>query len=340
MSSTVTTGRCAGAFRAPSGEIVYVLFEQTYETNCSPHTPHWCCVGIGEIRDVMQRIFLFASDCEGGMLRNRSGRLAPENYLRSWMRELVHPYLMPDFGRDLVLGTGFYNTVQQEEMAKARSALERIRRGDIADRLEKGEEIPVQLHQDAEIVIALYGPNAELLPPWLFIRNRPIWAEADRRPGLGFKPSPGAAPASRFTLPVVRAVGEEKRLIEQPDGSFQYAGCAYSIVSDFVENLWEEGLRSPKTCYQRIGAYRDVVRQAPTVDLESIRVIVDTTRLLESKHGRSGVELFLERYPVTKMETGFEVTPTSENLYHLSHLSPSEVRWLIPTAQPAFALVS
>ena len=38
MGATVTCGVLAGAFAHSTGQTFYVLFENTYETNCYPHT--------------------------------------------------------------------------------------------------------------------------------------------------------------------------------------------------------------------------------------------------------------------------------------------------------------
>lgn len=338
MGSTITTGRSVGAFVAPSGRIIYALFEQTYESNCFPHAPHWCAVGLGEIRDVVKMIFLFASSCEGGMLKNSHGRITPENYLRSWFRELTHPYLMPDVEGILALGENFHATVPKGHIEKVCSALEHVDRADIMESLKNGVHVSVQLYRDTEVVMAVYGSGAEVLPAWHFLKHRPTWTDADRRSELGFKPSASKGPRSHFALPVVRSTGTEERLIEQPDGSFQSSGWAYSIIDSFVEDLWEEGLRSPKTCYQRIAAYRDAVRNAPEVALESIRVVVDRTQPIENEYGRKNLDEFVERFPVSETGTGFEVTPTQENLYHLSLLPRNVTRWIIAPAVPAFAL--
>lgn len=338
MGSTVTVARNAGAFVAPSGKIIYALFEKTYESNCVPHTPSWCAVGLGEIQHVVRQVFRIASECEGGMLRNSHGHITPENYLRSWFRELANPYLLPDVGRVLAPSENFHATVPKQHIDKVSAALEQIGRTDIADDLRNGGHIPVQLYQDAKVVLALYGSEAGILPAWHFFTHRPTWNNDDRRSELGFKPSASLGPRSDFAVPVVRSTGTEELLIEQPDGSFQCAGWAYSIVDGFVEGLWEEGLRSPKTCYQRIAAYRDAVRQAPEVALESIRIIVDQTQSIENEHHRRNLEEFVKRFPVTKTETGFEVTPTEENLYYLRLLPRNATRWILPAVEPAFAL--
>ena len=41
MGSTVSTNKLAAAFKTNSGKTMYVLFEETYESNCYPRTPSW-----------------------------------------------------------------------------------------------------------------------------------------------------------------------------------------------------------------------------------------------------------------------------------------------------------
>ena len=73
MGSTVSTGKQVAAFKATSGKVMYVLFEETYESNCYPRTPRWSSYMIGELPAVMRHIFRAASSCEGGMLKGAGG---------------------------------------------------------------------------------------------------------------------------------------------------------------------------------------------------------------------------------------------------------------------------
>jgi hypothetical protein len=65
MGATVTMGKLAAAFKAPCGQNIYVLFEKTYEKNCTPHTPHWNCILFGDLIAAMARIFGHASVTSG-----------------------------------------------------------------------------------------------------------------------------------------------------------------------------------------------------------------------------------------------------------------------------------
>lgn len=331
MGATVVTGRNAGAFRTPSGHILYVLFERTYEKNCTPHTPRWSAVGFGSIRDAMRRVFELSAACEGGMLQGREGRILPEDNLRAWLRELANPYLMPDQGHELFLGKGFSDTVQQESFAETRAALERIGREDIAERLEAGEHIPAWLYKDAGLLRALYGSDGGAMPPWLFLSCWPAWGTKDRDPKLGFKPSSGAAPPTEFRLPKVHAIGDdEERFIEQPDGSFKSVGWAYSMVGAFIRSLWEEGLRDPEMCYERIESYRWTVEHAPSIPLEEVRAAVDFSAPMRQRD-RVLIDEFAKKFPVMGTKDGFEVTPTVESFHSLLRLPEKSIRWLIPT---------
>ncbi len=93
MGATVTVGKKVAAFKANNGKVGYVLFEETYEKNCYPHTPHWSCVGLGYLDDVMTRIFARASSCEGGSLQGRGGYITPEGYISGWLNELAEPLM-------------------------------------------------------------------------------------------------------------------------------------------------------------------------------------------------------------------------------------------------------
>ncbi len=128
MGATVTTGKRATAFRAPSGTIIYVLFEATYEKNCHPHTPHWGCCAIGDIAAVMERIFAYGSNSEGGMLQGRSGRITPEGYIRGWLQELSAPIEFSDRTIQIQRGKGsLYDPIPPEALAAVGKSLIEMR---------------------------------------------------------------------------------------------------------------------------------------------------------------------------------------------------------------------
>ncbi len=324
MGATVTTGRCASAFRAATGAVVYVLFEETYEKNCYPHTPSWSCIGFGEIQDVLRRVFAIAGDCEGGMLQNRSGRITPEGYLRSWMQTLSAPAEQMNFGIGLRFGSGRYGTFSDEERDAVLSTLTSIGRTDIAATLLAGNEAALRLHEDIPALLALHKDLG--ISAWRLLSSASPRRE-EFNAALGYNPK--AARTFPVSVPAALRVGEHDRLLQHPDGSWYCAGWAYSIIGNFISELWQEEWNYPGSFKKRITAYRDAVEHAPRVPLDQLKVVLDLAISVEDKYAQRSIDEVQRANPVTATETGFEVIPTEENLYRLAHLPGSNTRWVV-----------
>lgn len=331
MGATVTTGRRVGAFVSSAGNTVYSLFEETYEKNVFPHTPYWSCVGIGDIKDVIRRIFAYASSCEGGMLQNRSGHLTPEGYIRSWFKELEAPREMRDFQVDLKAGTGICATVPSGEMGKVSEALTAIGRVDILTSLLAGDTFTLSFQKDAAVVLALYGLNGgetSLLSPWRIVQSHHMpHSEMNRDARLGYYRKSAAPDTSTSPDPVVYRVGNEDCFVLKPDGSLQPAGWAYSLVGEFVKNLWEEEMRVPRSFGRRIKAFRDKVKNAPRLSPDALTVTIDTTVALEHASQARSIAQFQRTFPESVTGAVFEFQPTTENFYRIQQLPDVCVHW-------------
>lgn len=340
MSSTITTGKRAAAFRSPTGNIIYALFEQSYESNCTPHTPRWSCLRIGGISSVMQRVFSSAAACEGGMLRGRSGPITPEAYIGGWLKELATPHAMRDVSILLCVGTdSLHDSIPANEFEKARRALVAIGRNDISDRLAGGGTVRVSLHQDAEVVCALYGPG--VLPPWRVINMSPIFF-FDPATDMGYAP----IPVTNFE--VVRpsllrvsghAISEDLYLVPRADGS-RYAAFAWRVLDNFIEGLWAAELREPGSYRKRIRAYRDAIKLAPAVALADLRVQVvpvanaaeELLEIIMRRYERQDISRLQAAYPGGSIDNGFEVQVTKDCLSDLCNLPKSTTNWIVPEA--------
>lgn len=345
MGATVTTGRRVGAFVSPAGKTIYVLFEETYEKNCSPHTPHWCCIGIGGLNDVIRRFFAYGSSCEGGMLQNRSGHMTPEGYIRSWFKELEAPFEMRDFEVALRVGKGLYATIGADKVDKVAEVLTAIGRVDILTALLAGETFKLRFQKDSDVVLALYGLNSNgksMLSSWLAVSSCYVPTPCmDRNARLGYFPK--AAPTGTVISPdpVVYRVGNEDCFVLQPDGSLRPAGWAYSLVGDFIENFWKDEMSAPNSFGRRIKAFRDAVSNAPRLAPEDLSVTVDTTVPLEHAYQVRTIAEFQRNFPEAGPGAVFDFQPTSENFYRVQQLPDVCVRWgikggvPIPAPQPA-----
>ncbi|MDT8068182.1 MAG: hypothetical protein ROO76_08445 [Terriglobia bacterium] len=319
MGSTVTTGRRVGAFTSSCGKTIYVLAECTYEKNCTPHTPSWSCIGIGEISDVIRRIFAYGSSCEGGMLQNRNGHISPEGYIRSWLEELKAPLEMRDFQLDLKAGTGFYDTVQKEKIESVSEALIAIGRVDISTALLAGRTFTVSFQKDATVVLALYGLNGagkSLLSPWLAVHSHHLPSlETDRNASLGYEPKPAASDTPSSPDPVVYRVGNEDCFVQHADGSLRAAGWAYSLVGHFIENLWKEEMLVPRSFARRIKTFRDTVTNAPRLSPDALTVTIDTTVAMEHAYEARVIAEFQRDFPESVTGKVFVFQPNAETFY-------------------------
>ena len=256
MGSTVTTGRMAAAFRAPSGNTIYGLYEQTYEKNCYPHTPHWSAIYIGQIAGALQKVFNYASSCEDGMLQNRLGWITPEGYLRSWMSELQAPVQMTrDHDVDLYMkADSIYAPLSQNSIPAVAASLTEAGLGDAAAQLQVGGKVRLSLFKHAELISLLaeqYQISAwSLLPDY----TRPN-SEAERYASLG-------VPAGKSKLdtpdyqPALIVSQHGDMIMRDADGDWHCKGSRYEILASYIQGLAAIEQAHPGNYRHLIQSYR------------------------------------------------------------------------------------
>lgn len=324
MGSTVTTGKQVCAIRdAKTGTPIYILFEQTYEKNCYPHTPSWSCVCIGDIRKTMRTIFAHASACEGGMLQNRSGRLTPEGYIQGWMRLLREPYAYPDIRAQMTLGTNWMDLFKPEGLELAKAALQ-----DKPDALALLAGL--ELAENGRYAFMLHeniGALADILHAakkrgWgLGIDHRNV-LEIDCR--LGHNPK--KAVSFDIKVPEAVRIDNDERLIKGEDGQWRQAGWSYSVVGNYVSGLWEAELNEPGSYKKRIKAFREAIEGAPLISFPT-KVRLDSSNLLNlSRWSASCLAQFIEAAEPVPGEPGAYLVPEA-GLYAATHVPRDALAW-------------
>lgn len=333
MGATVTTGKLACAFNAVNGQLVLVLFEETYEKNCHPHTPEWSCACMGTLEHVMRWIFLAGSHCEGGMLQSRSGHITPEGYITGWLKELANPVAMCDKSFELRVGDNFYATVPKGSLDKIVALLGTIGREDVAKHLESGIGLPVSLYQDAELLCALYKGHP--VAPWRLFNRSSAPVHGPRDASLGY--APVSTKGAEMAVPAFLKLDRENRLIQRPDGSWYCGGWEYSIVSHFVANLWQEELNAPGSFRHRIKNYRDAVKGAQSMP-DGMKVLVNLAAEVDGSYAREVLERLPQQVPGQHSDKGYEIVVTKDEdlLYKLAHLPEESVSWLLPAGVKPF----
>jgi hypothetical protein len=275
MGSTVTTGRMAAAFRAQSGAIIYCLYEQTYEKNCFPHTPHWSAIYIGPITGALQTIFSYASSCEGGMLQNRSGWMTPEGYLRNWMSELRSPLRMTrDHTISLYVKTdSLYAPLSTESLPAVAATLAIAGIRDAEHRLVAGEKVTLSLFEHGDLISQLHGDHK--ISAWRLLADysRPP-ADAERAPSLGIATTITKMEAHNHE-PALIVSTHGDTILRDTGGTWRCHGKCYEIMATYIQTLAPVEQVYPGSYHHLIRSRREHLKGAPKAHPSQLIVQID-----------------------------------------------------------------
>lgn len=331
MGSTVTTNKQVGAFATAVGKIAYVLFEQTYEKNCYPHTPSWSCRFIGFLDEAIAYIFSSAGGCEGGMLQNRNGYITPEGYIDGWMAKMASPRYMENF----LIEIGDFGSWRSPLPASQREyVFEKLRqhnRSDLVEVLQAGKSINLRLHEDFALLASIYG--GYLLAPWRIIKDSKVHAVGAEVPGLGYAPKP--AKTVELDEPKTLSVDGDNCLIQQPDGTWRCVGWRYVAVDRYITQLAQQALAEPFAYRKKIKAYRKALHTAPRIP-DGGKIVVDWSKPLGNKYDQERINSFPHSHNVAIRDTGYEADVVKDDrfLWDACALPAECTQWVFPDAAP------
>jgi len=324
MSSTILTNKSAAAFRHPiSGKVIYVLFEQTYESNVSPKTPQYGCFAFGEYADVMRLVFSHAAACEGACLRSRAGRIKPENYIEAWKRELNNPVKLDDMPL-------FPLKLNEDVLVEAKEALTRAGLESQCDRLV-GENT-FHLYADADLMLALYGVQGPF-SPWRILDHSDYRTLGDTSLGPAANGYLGKAKVESPTI-VAYKLDDENRLVKINDAPFHHAGWQYSAVGAFIADVaCDAEMQQAGSAKKMIPAFRETLNAAPELPM-GVRVAIrriteDASDYARREAGKlaqiAGVSADAERF-----ECALSLFERNEGRQAFKSLAKDQVEWIMP----------
>lgn len=328
MGSTVSTGKLIGAFEGPTGNPVYVMFEQTYESNSFPRTPKWSARMIGDLAATLKNIFLSASSCEGGMLQGTGGRyITPEGYIKGWMSELANPVDMPDLSFELTVGKYWEAAIPADSFEKAKERLLLAKADRIIAGLQTGF-VSASLYADSEALAAIFdGINV-----WAnqIIKSHQVPEHRPRNPALGYKPA--KAKVQQLETPRFAMIHADmgSYLIQGKDGHWRCESGGHSYIGDLVRNLWQDEVRVPGSYRSRIKAYRAAMDSASIVPHQSTMIIVDMKADLDEwKRDTVGRALRETPHTIVGDEAHIPVPTEYNNLYWVAGLPEQCTKWIL-----------
>ncbi|WP_146139391.1 hypothetical protein [Simplicispira suum] len=326
MGATIITDKLVAATKGADGKLYYFLYEETYEKNVYPHTPHWGCWYIGTIEGALRRIFLAAGSCESGMLRSRRGDIKPENFVKDWYKELANPVLLSLPNLKMKMHGGFDATVPTEKQEFVVAAFKRHGHPDLAQQLLSGGVLSLSFSEHAAMLSEIYNGND--LGPWRLVRGTPHSAE--RTAEYGYKPKP----VRHIDLPKppsIMRVPNGKFLVADEQGAWRNRGEKWEILQDFITSCWRTELAEPGSYKVRIEALREALDVAPPMP-PGMSVAVDERVELDG-YLKSTVEGL--RYLGTPTSTGYtidvgaDVLQDSNLLWRICHLPRVCTSWEI-----------
>ena len=323
MGSTITTGRVAAGVRVSDGRTFFLLFEQTCCSNVFPRTPTLSCISTGYLPSTLNCIFDMASSCEGGMLRTPSGRLTPEGYIDTWLKQLTEPLIVECTTVRIEFNSGSGQMLTPEQLDRAVDLLGDFGFPKQAYQLRNTHSVDLNLALEAEALLALQ--DGLPLDTWQLIdRNIVDHRMGQRDHALGYVTEPTKTVAA--IRPVALKLNTEVRLLQDAHGKWRCGGWQYSLVGRHIRDLWRTELAYPGHHRRRIGTYREALETAPMAPTGLIVEISD----LETDDGHTLQRIQMLREMVGSREAVFRVPVNSETEYALANLPSACAEWLMP----------
>jgi hypothetical protein len=334
MSYTVSTGKLVAALVRADGEIVYVLFERTHESNVFPQTPNWNCICIGTYSEVMLRVFRLATSCEGGSLKGSGNRdIKPENYIAGWQRELAEPVRMDDCNITLKVGGQYSSLIKEDKVEDVISVLRQIGRNELADALRNDDRVVISLYQDVDVVLALFGVD-KMFSAWRVLNHSCTMTM--RHPEFG--PVPRIENSKPPMVRVLAAKGSifTEMVVQVEDGVWQQWGADYSALGKYMLEVVYPCEMKHTGCHKRLIAnFRNACSTAQEVpDSTKLKLIRNAEDA--SSWNRENFDKLVSKLGGVSDAIEFDCTvadlkAVENGMYELTHLQSSQIVWNIQT---------
>lgn len=189
MSTTVTMKKAAAACTGlveGQQQVVYFLFEKTYERNVHPILAAWHCCAVGVYEEVMRWVLRGADSCAGGMLQSRTGLIHPSNYVQAWRRVMDDPVEIDSAQKIYLKNGGSWDSpVPASKADGVGQYLGRLEAAHLANQLLDGGTISFGIQACLQVVVDLYGVGGLIGQPWRVIKTHTVDLNGAGNPKLG-----------------------------------------------------------------------------------------------------------------------------------------------------------
>jgi hypothetical protein len=262
MGATIFTNQAVNVLQTASGP-GFLLFEETYEQNCYPHTPRWGCVGIGRRDNVLRSIFNGAASTESGLFRPRSGATTAEAYIPRWDRALKNALSIQS--RQIRVGkhTMPMPRVGETLFPPMRDEVDGPFDPSQAKDWDDGKPITLDLESDFDTIVWLW--RTKRLSLWKVFKSPDLNGNALDMSGEIFYPA--ASKKQHRQLPEFVRLFDSDSQLYLKDGTLLVAfGNDYEVMGNYVSGYAETEIWRPGHWKSNLRAYRKHIDSSPVLD--------------------------------------------------------------------------
>lgn len=263
MSSTWVSGvRAAACVDDETGEVFYLLSEETCESNVFPRRPHWSPRFFGTASSCMAAIVRWSSGCEGGGVKAGNGReFSPSGFISKWREAMSEPVRLEKRAVRAKFGSGFYEI---KPALRDKVAATMVRYGHSLD--DSGSLV---VDMAAPKALALLEELLEVgreegLYPWR------LWSvgsvSAEPVPGLGIPRSSirTASVTGVRAWRVKTGQGEDDFIVQYLGEKAKLVGWHHCLIQDYIcRVVVREEVKCPGIAEAQIRAFRKFVESVP-----------------------------------------------------------------------------
>jgi len=262
MGATIFTKQAVNVLQTAAGP-AFLLFEETYEKNCYPHTPHWGCVGIGRRDDVLRRIFDLAASTEGGMFRPKSGGITAEAYISRWQKALKNAILIQPHKVGVGKNTMPMLWGDEAPPPPMRDVVDGPLNPSQAKDWDDGKSITLDLESDFKVILWMW--RTKRLSLWKVFGSPDLSGHAmDVSGEIFYPPSPKER---HLPLPEFVRLFDSDSQVYRRDGNLLVAvGHDYDVMGKYVSEYAEKEIRRPGHWKSNLRAYRRHINYIPVLD--------------------------------------------------------------------------
>lgn len=328
MGSTYSVGKQAAAMVAANGVIFYALLERTFESNVHPQNPSWCAIYFGTAAACMDRVIAHASDCEGGILKERGGMTTPSAYIKHWREAMANPVTLRKGVATAEFGNGTYKLPEDNRATIEAILAEHGHPGVI------GNKVSIDFGAQPELLQEIIDAKTST---WRFLDRSDVISES-AKDWAAYSPALCEGVLPEFSVFYVQEKPNRERdyWLQVNDQMFSL-GWEYSIIEHLINRYAKASERAiPGSAEAVIKKIRAIVKKAVPFPMEQ-RVRIDVSKA-EDRYRKSLFEQLATRLGAETtgvIETNIQSLVTSEALYAFKSMTDSMVSFIDLPTSPA-----